>query len=370
MVNIAYVSADVSLQADGYPPIPGGAGWVRVHQPARLLAYKGEHTVSVGTAVAQHPKGWLLPLTQEHKPLMYRPDIVIIQRWMHVDAADRTREARATGQVVIHDVDDWFWGLDPANRAYAATDPKRHKVQNRDHYKRAVEAADAVTVSTEFLARRIRERMGVRTILLRNAVDRATFTTAEVRDTGRGLVVGWTGALAWRSGDLETMREVLPRWLADNDATFVHHGTFPQDRGDTADKRIGLAPAQVGPSKPVKVPWLYPENLTGFDIGIVPLAKVEFNEAKSWIKGLEYAAAGIPFVAQDTPEYRALGCGLLADTPEQWRAALDRLRDPAVRLEQQALGLAVASDHDLNTRWTDWQDVYLGLLAARETVDA
>jgi hypothetical protein len=42
------------------------------------------------------------------------------------------------------------------------------------------------------------------------------------------------------------------------------------------------------------------------DIGLVPLNDIPFNRAKSFIKGLEYTASGIPFVAQGTGEYELL----------------------------------------------------------------
>jgi hypothetical protein len=44
--------------------------------------------------------------------------------------------------------------------------------------------------------------------------------------------------------------------------------------------------------------------LNGIHVGLVPLTRGPFNEAKSYLKGLEYAAAGIPFIATPTEEYQ------------------------------------------------------------------
>ena len=48
-------------------------------------------------------------------------------------------------------------------------------------------------------------------------------------------------------------------------------------------------------------------------------------------------AAGLPAVASPQQSYveaiGAHGGGIVADSPEEWRAALERLRDPAVRAE-------------------------------------
>ena len=356
-MDIAFVSADWSKPPKGVKPSPGGAGWVRIHQPAHQLERHG-HRVVVGSGVAVNEKeGFMVPLDHHGQGLMMNAEIVVVQRWMHADSARAVRDARAYGQTVIHDVDDWFWGLDPANKAHKNTSKRHNPEYNRDNYKDSITSSDAVTVSTEFLAKRIRERMGVDTYLVRNAIDGSMYATQPVTDKTSRLVVGWTGALAWRSGDLETLAPFLPDFLRDTKSTFVHHGVFPDDT-DTAADRIGLPPELVGLSKPACHPIDYPNNVAGFDIGVVPLKDVPFNHAKSWIKGLEYAAAGIPFVAADTAEYRALGCGLIAKTPKQWRAALDRLTDPAERAAQAKLGREVAKAHDLRTRWVDWETAY------------
>jgi hypothetical protein len=59
--------------------------------------------------------------------------------------------------------------------------------------------------------------------------------------------------------------------------------------------------------------------------------------AKSDIKGLEYAASGIPFIAQDLDSYvnlyKTLGVGVIAKTPMDWIKSIKRLCDPAVREE-------------------------------------
>lgn len=356
-MRIAYITADWGRDATGAPRIPGGASWARFHVPARQLMRAGHHVV-FGTHVAARPDGRLVGFNDNGTPLMMDPDVVVLQRWMHQDAPDAIREARAQGQVVLQDVDDWFWGLDPRNNAYAATDPRRHPTSNRDHYRRAVEASTAVTVSTEFLAKRIRERFGTTTHLLRNAVDLMMWERSEVRDTAGGLVVGWTGSLSHRSGDLETLDGVLGPWLAENGGTFVHHGTSPYDRGETAAARLGVPEELAGPTRPLVPPEEFPSNVAGFDIGIVPLSNQAFNHAKSWIKGLEYAAAGIPFIAQRTREYEALGAGILASTPEEWRDALDALSIPARRHEEQQRGFAAARAQGIAQRWTEWEEVY------------
>jgi hypothetical protein len=394
-LRIGFISADWGRQDVAVSAsVPGGSGWARIHMPARWLADRG-HMVAVGhggASLARHA-GAIIPLSNDSKPIMPEiPDVVVMQRVMDVEYVEAIPRARAYGQVVVQDLDDWFWGLDKANKAWWGTHPDRNPTWNRDLYLRQIELSDAVTTSTAAIGSLLRNRTRCLTpqILLRNVCDMVAYETQVVRPVTDGLVVGWVGALGWRSGDLETLRGVLDPFLASCGGSFVHHGTFPPwdkrmsgtIRGGrfvvektaavdgTAAERAGVAAERAGPTDTFRKPWLYPELVRGFDIGVVPLSRQAFNYAKSWIKGLEYAAAGIPFVAQRTDEYEALGCGLLADTPKQWRAALEALRDPGLRAQQRALGLDVARRHDLRARGRDWESAYAGLLAARASVGA
>jgi glycosyltransferase involved in cell wall biosynthesis len=82
----------------------------------------------------------------------------------------------------------------------------------------------------------------------------------------------------------------------------------------------------------------YFQALSSIDVGIVPLAPTPFNGAKSPLKGLEWAAAGVPFVASPTREYERLaaqGVGTIASSPDEWAQKLGELiDDEALRLER------------------------------------
>jgi hypothetical protein len=84
------------------------------------------------------------------------------------------------------------------------------------------------------------------------------------------------------------------------------------------------------------------------DIGIVPLNPNQFNEAKSNLKGLEYALSGIPFVASDTQEYRDLadmGVGRIAKSNKDWLKHLKQLLDPEVREEERQNNFKIATQN-------------------------
>ena len=72
----------------------------------------------------------------------------------------------------------------------------------------------------------------------------------------------------------------------------------------------------------------YPHQVADLDVGLVPLADNAFNRAKTWLKGMEYAALGVPFVASPRAEYLRLGyevmptVRLAGDGAGPWREQL------------------------------------------------
>lgn len=296
-------------------------------------------------------------------------DLIVLQRWMFASVAVETATARRKGQVVVQEVDDHFWALDTRNRAFRATDPRTSPVENRDHYLAAIKAASAVTTSTPYLAGELR-RLGVRCPIhvLENHVDLDAFASVREANLERKPssrpIVGWVGATPWRSGDLETLRGVLGPFLARHGLDAYHGGH--SDGWDTLAAQAGLEEEKVIKRSMVPIQE-YPSLMEGLEVGLVPLRDSAFNRAKSWIKGIEYAAAGVPFVAQDLPEYRRLyethGIGRIARRPKDWVRHLEALMDPGLRLDEAQGVAAMVKALDIREGIKDWSDLYLSLLA-------
>ena len=96
------------------------------------------------------------------------------------------------------------------------------------------------------------------------------------------------------------------------------------------------------------------------DIAIVPLNKLPFNEAKSSLKGMEYAFSGIPFVAYGSEEYRLLeseGAGNTARKPREWIKHMERLIDQDERRRQAERGYeTVMEKYNIEKRVYEWLD--------------
>ncbi|NBR24742.1 MAG: glycosyltransferase family 1 protein, partial [Micrococcales bacterium] len=104
----------------------------------------------------------------------------------------------------------------------------------------------------------------------------------------------------------------------------------------------------------------YGNILLPIDIGIVPLEKVSFNEAKSGLKGMEYSFTGVPFVATDTEEYKRLvadGAGNTARKTRDWIRNLERLLDPEQRKIDADRGYqTVMEKYNINIVVNKWID--------------
>lgn len=341
--------------------LPDGSGWYRGSLPARELSRHGHETFHTGRmAVDKH--GAMHGVGQTNLEARFAdPDVVVIQRWMNAEMPDQIRRARACGQVVVQDIDDWYLGLDPRNRAFIGTHPKFSPKANREHLFRSFAASDAMWVSTPFLAdgyRRYNDNIRV----LRNPIDLERWDAlyADRHHGGRRPTVGWVGSTRWRSGDLETLKGVLAPLVRKHGLRVIHSGSVNID-GDheegAAAEALGMDADDVDVYAAMSI-RAYPSLFARIDVGLVPLADRPFNEAKSALKGMEYSAARVPFVAGGSSEYRwlqAQGAGLVAKRPRDWIRHIERLLDPEVRAVEAAANRAALVDRDIYWRWRDWQ---------------
>jgi len=282
-------------------------------------------------------------------------DITVLKLLMNSQTVPLMRTMQELGKRVVVDVDDFHYGLEESNIASKSTNPHANPESNRAFFEQGIRQADTVTVSTQFLAdfysRRCRD---VR--IVRNALDVDRFTPVPEGDP----VIGWVGGTLWRSGDIEILRDWLPDFVKDHKVLVHHSGHIPGD-GNHFGVRAGVKRVRTEPMCMLKD---YPSKMFKMNIGLVPLNRVPFSEAKSNLKGLEYAASGIPFIATPTEEYRLLaesGVGRLATTPDEWRDHAVELLDPVVRAAEGArIRSIVEQDWNIESKGDEWATAILG----------
>lgn len=137
---------------------------------------------------------------------------------------------------------------------------------------------------------------------------------------------------------------------------------------------IGADPARVPWSGARLAEWrrdTEARDLRDLHVGVMPLPKDEWSLGKCAYKALLYMATGLPCIA--TPHgavqeiIRHGENGLFADSPEEWRAALERLRDPAERARIGAAARETAV-HDYSLE--RWAPVLRGHLLAASDADS
>jgi glycosyltransferase involved in cell wall biosynthesis len=283
-------------------------------------------------------------------------DVNVYKLMMHQSVPQLFHVMQAKGQTVVVDIDDFHFDLHKDNIANGATDPRTNPENNRMFYEVGIRQADFVTVSTAFLgdfySRRCRD---VR--LVRNAVEVDRFSPVEQPEKP---VFGWLGGTLWRSGDIELLSGWLPGFVRDHGIAVHHSGHIPGDPKHFA-VRAGLARVDTSPMGTIEK---VPEMLSRFHVGLVPLTRTPFNKAKSYLKGLEYVAAGIPFIATPTEEYRLLaaaGIGRLAETPDEWRDHATALLDPVTRKQEADRQRAIAKERfDMSGMGEAWVTALTG----------
>lgn len=372
---IGFISTDYIKTFDTgewvLPLVPNGCAWYRQHLPGMELSKRGWE-VHYGLGAFDDVAGFCViknPPRFEGDEIQVTGNfpIVCFKLIMHQKFLDDISKAKELGQKVVVDIDDFFPEIPKDNIAYDKTDPAKFPENNRDIFHRIAMEADWVITSTQFLydyysALRPRVR------LMRNYIDYKRFegnykrNKVRQRKMGRKPKVGWVGMTPWRGGDLETL-DWLESFLMLRDLRFHHSGHA--DSMPAAWEALKLDPRRVDFNHQAPIPYLQ-ELFKYIDIGLVPLFESRFNAAKSYLKGLEYAVNGVPFVAQGLPEYEYFfdaGVGRIANTPKEWQYHLSELLDPDMRIEEIEWNYENVMDRFIiNKHGQEWDDIYTEIL--------
>lgn len=336
---------------------PNGCAWYRCELPRRELVKYG-WDARIGSP--QYVDNFGFGLSDiDVDAMSYGYEIVVFKLVMLKTVLDIMRnKERINNQKIVVDIDDFYEGLTEHNLAWKNTDPEKNLDSNREHYLDIIDEADYLTVSTQFLYDYYTKEKGKKNVfLVRNGIDLDRWHKRN--DHSRYLpTVGWVGATPWRSLDLEQLQPFFGEFMKKNRLPFHHAGHI---NGHSVEPRLGLDPSTKFTHQPRRIISEYPQMFRKIDIGIVPLNDIPFNHAKSTIKGLEYTAAGIPFVSSYSPEYQLLadqGIGRVASSPEEWIEHLGYLIDPKNRKQEIEKNYEnLKALHTMEKRGKEWNDV-------------
>lgn len=286
-------------------------------------------------------------------------DVMVFQRPFDSVVRQCIPIAQAQGVAVVVELDDDVRNIDPRNSAWPQVQPKYNQRENWQNILDACRMADWVTVSTPELKWYAPHG---RVSVVPNAVPRSlTQHSRPVRMPGSICTVGWTGAMATHPGDLEETFGQVGRAVTE---TFSNFHIVGDGTGVKEALRLEIDPTSTG--------WLplpeYPAALAQIDVGIVPLGDTKFNRSKSYLKGLEFAGLGIPFVASPLPEYIKLseqyGIGEIARRPGDWYKKITRLvtdidyRNATGQLYRERVAAGFLVEHTVDAWMDAWESAY------------
>lgn len=373
-------------------------GCYRCLFPGRQLQEKGGHDVIL-------PKHDMV-MAEDGTKTRYRfkvdfdpPDpmahlYVLQSRLERMWGEDGAQRLRTWGVMTVADVDDNYEELPYWNPAFYGTHPYRRddgvivnreerrrvakklgwkkmppNASNRDHLHRTFGVVDAMTVSTPYL-KDLYSKYNANITVVRNYVDWDIWKDIqpqyEVKRWQDRIRIGYLGVFRYRRGDLEVLKDVVsPFLLRHPNVDFVANSKEVHDflnvpqRQRVTVKEYHFSPVGGGE---------YPlgRKTAVLDIGLVPLTPGGLAEGKSHLKGMEYNAAGIPFIASDTESYRywtEMGMnGYIADTTNEWIDLLEHLvTEDESRRAMGYHGRKKAEEHSIQNNWFAWNDVYEGL---------
>lgn len=191
-----------------------------------------------------------------------------------------------------------------------------------DNLAQNIRASDVVTVTTDALADMVKA-YNTNVMVVPNRIP--AWLLSHQRPTRANLTIGWGGGASHRM-DWEDAAPQVARFLWRNEdvrahmigAMFEAHRNWPLDRVTFTGWRQSVDDYY---------------RTVDFDIGLAPLRPHLFNQSKSPIKALEYAALGIPVVASATGPYEQFVqhgvTGYLVRRDHEWTSFLKELSGDA-----------------------------------------
>lgn len=283
-----------------------GCGYYRVELPLRTLP-TDRWDVSAATGL---PTNW-----------RDDADVIIGQRVLEDGTSGVWRDICRNPKVLaVYEVDDDLLNVDP--RAIGWDFFRRNHV--RENFVRNLAAADLVTTSTPHLGKVLRQH-NPNVVVIPNYIPaylldapKATYPPGSGMD-GDKVVIGYPSS-ATHDVDFDVISGELRRLLERHPTAMLHFvgASYP-----------GLPADRVAWTRWIPGVPKYLETISSFHIGIAPLRAHVFNQAKSHIKALEYAALGIPAVASKLLPYQDFvrhgETGFLVTREHEWQRALRTL---------------------------------------------
>jgi glycosyltransferase involved in cell wall biosynthesis len=262
--------------------VPAGktaSGYYRAMIPSDV-AYEGARIISHWTASVDLAK-------------VLHYDILWVQLVTSHVLNDIARKAKESGILIVYDIDDRLDSIPVDNQATAVYgDPVKQA-----EILEMIRLADLVTVSTEPLAEYIRTKGAQEVRVVRNQLP-ANVIPRRHPPNPKFVRILWAGSPTHKR-DLAIVAPAI-RNILRRHAGKVRFTCF----GERLPEALADCYDWIDLKDPVDFDEYHDALATiAADFGIAPLERNPFNDSKSAIKALEYAAAGYPMLLSPVGEY-------------------------------------------------------------------
>ncbi len=269
--------------------------------------------------------GWL-----DEQLAAFNPSLIVFCRYSGPHAEYITAWARRRGIPTIYHIDDDLLSIPPD------LGKAKHEYHNHPLRLAAVRHmlthADLVYCSTPRLKKRLLESGASAPLMAGTIYASGTVISRAALQPVRK--VGYMGFID-HVNDLKLILPAIVQFLRRNtDVVFELFGSLPLPP-ELAEfgKRIELTPKIMNYEN-----FLIEFAKREWQIGLCPLVSTPFNLLKADTKWVEYTSVGAAVIASRGTVYDECcvdGCGLLAETTEEWLGALETLtKEPATRYAQ------------------------------------
>jgi glycosyltransferase involved in cell wall biosynthesis len=272
----------------------------------------------------------IYPLSIFSKPnALDNVDIIVAQRVIDILELNAIKALQAKGKIFVHEVDDDLTRIQVDNPSYHTYRPNAPTFKV---FAQAVKDCDYLHVTTEYLKSVYVKKFNLnpnKVKVFNNSLD---LTNSKYKENWRSkfpkdkVIFGFQGGSS-HYNDLSNIQSAVKILMDKYDNTIFafcsdsrSFGLFNVD----IHRSIYLPPETKKFNDFIPIPSI-------FDIGLVPINTIDFNNAKSYLKVLEYGAYGVPAVCTnfgDYSEYSKInsdGIVLTKNRTDKWVKAVERL---------------------------------------------
>lgn len=215
--------------------------------------------------------------------------------------SDLLQIVKKYSKFVIFDIDDAIW------------------IGSEEEVKENLAIADTIIVGNEYLAEEIRKRSSANIEIIPTTIELNHYPSVKREEEDQPFRIGWLGS-SYTNEYIAEIAPALNSFLEKNKAELYI----------ISSKMENLK--SIFPQKTIFTEWseeTYIQEISRFDVGIMPMPDTEWVKGKCSFKMLQYMGACVPVVVSPygmNADVLAEGnCGIGAKSIEEWQIALQNL---------------------------------------------